>query len=174
MNKSKLEAGFEKVFAVFLAIQLTCLIFITVLMFGQVIVREVFNTGVQWVYEMSCMLQVTMVWLGVPALLYKSENITITILYNVTPKLIKRILDVLKYIVIVSSVVMMTYGYVLYIKELALTKSPALRIPNYLFFWAFPFGIFMIILVLIFKTKMILGIENPPGTPDHESSMGAV
>jgi len=83
-------------------------------------------------------------------------------------------LDVLKYLVIVSSVAMMTYGYVAYIRELALTKSPALRIPNYLFFGAFPFGIFMIILVLIFKTKMILGIENPPKTSGPESSMGAV
>ena len=174
MNTPKLESAFEKVFTLFLTIQLTCLIFITILLFGQVIVREVFNTGVQWVYELSCMLQVTMVWLGIPVLLYKSENITITILYNATPKIIRRTLDVLKYLVIVSSVAMMTYGYVAYIRELALIKSPALRIPNYLFFGAFPFGIFMIILVLIFKTKMILGIENPPKASGPESSMGAV
>ena len=142
-------------------------------MFGQVIVREVFNTGVQWVYELSCLLQVTMVWLGIPALLYRGENIKITILYNVLPKFMKRALDVMKYIVIVSSIAMITYGYVLYIKTLALTKSPALRCPNWLFFWAFPFGIIMIIFVLIFRTKMILGLEKP-STPKEQATGVAV
>lgn len=170
MKVSKLEAGFEKVFSVFLTIQLTCLIFITVLMFGQVFVREIFNTGVQWVYELSCMLQVSMVWLGIPALLYRNENIAITILYNVLPGYVKRLINVITYGVIVTSVYFMTYGYVLYIKKLALTKSPALRIPNYLFFWAFPIGIVMIILVLIFKTKMILGLESPNTSAKNEAN----
>lgn len=157
---SRIERVFEKIFSVFLAVQLSCLIFITILMFGQVLAREVFNFGVQWIYELSCMLQVTMVWLGLPALLYRGENIRISIVYNVVPDVAKTILDIVKYIVVVGSVAMMTYGYVLYIDTLAFTKSPALRMPNYLFYGAFPFGILMIILVLIFRTPAMLNLKR--------------
>ncbi|MDC7244996.1 MAG: TRAP transporter small permease [Sphaerochaetaceae bacterium] len=158
--QTKPEKLFEQVFSVYAKIQIACLILITVLLFGQVIIREVFSIGLQWVYELSCMLQVTMIWLGLPSLLYHGEDIKITVLYDIAPPMIKKGLKILSYLVILSSVIMISAGYVMYMDKLAFTKSAAMRMPNYLFFGAFPFGIIMIILVLIFKTKSMLQMDS--------------
>jgi len=158
--QTKSEKIFEQIFSVYARIQIICLILITVLLFGQVIIREVFSVGLQWVYELSCMLQVTMIWLGLPSLLYHGEDIKISILYDLAPKYIKMGLKVLSYLVILSSVIMISAGYVLYMEKLAFTKSAAMRMPNYIFFGSFPFGIIMIILVLIYKTKSMLDMDS--------------
>jgi TRAP-type C4-dicarboxylate transport system permease small subunit len=161
--QTKPEKIFEQIFSVYAKIQILCLILITILLFGQVIIREIFNVGLQWVYELSCMLQVTMIWLGLPSLLYHEEDIKITVLYDIAPPIIKKGLKILSYFVILSSVIMISGGYVLYMDKLAFTKSAAMRMPNYIFFGSFPFGIIMIILVLIFKTKSMLKTVSPSG-----------
>jgi len=158
--QTKSEKMFEKIFSIYASIQIVCLVAITILLFGQVIARELFSVGLQWVYELSCMLQVTMIWLGLPSLLYRGEDIKISILYDLAPPTIKKGLKILSYLIILSSVVMISIAYVMYMDKLAFTKSAAMRMPNYIFFGSFPFGIIMIILVLIFKTKSMLKMNT--------------
>ncbi len=158
--QTKSEKMFEKIFSIYASIQIVCLVAITILLFGQVLIREIFSIGLQWVYELSCMLQVTMIWLGLPSLLYKGEDIKISIIYDLAPPIIKKGLKILSYLVILSSVVMISIAYVMYMDKLAFTKSAAMRMPNYIFFGSFPFGIIMIILVLIFKTKSMLKMNT--------------
>ena len=92
----------------------------SILVFAQVVLRELFGIGVQWVYEFSCFMQVTMVWLGVPILLYQDSNLKITALYRVLPAFFKRILDFLRYGVYLCCAGFMAYGYVLYVKNLGM------------------------------------------------------
>ena len=121
---SKIDTVFNRIFSVFKGIQVICIFGISGLVFLQVILREVFLIGVQWVYEWSCFMQVTLVWLGMPILLYSDKLLSVTALYNTFPTIIKRVLDVLRYLILLCCTGFMTYGYVLYVKNLGIMKSP--------------------------------------------------
>lgn len=161
---SRIDRCFEKVFSVFRGCQIICILVMSILVFIQVLLREVFGIGVQWVYEFSCFMQVTMVWLGVPILLYKDSNIKITALYNICPNVIKRVLDFLRYVVYLCCAGFMAYGYVLYVTNLGIMKSSVLRMPNFIFFGAMALGISMTVLVMIMKAKRLLHLEKAPET----------
>jgi TRAP-type C4-dicarboxylate transport system permease small subunit len=132
----------------------------TILVFIQVLLREVFDIGLQWVFELSRFFQVTMVWLGVPCLLYKKEHISITAIYDLLPQTIKKILDVLFYLIIFACVVMLSVGYYHYFMALGKMKSPILSIPNSVFFGSIAIGILFSFLVLVFKWRDQMGITS--------------
>lgn len=159
---SKIDRCFLKIFSAFRSCQILCIFTMSILVFAQVLLRELFGIGVQWVYEFSCFMQVTMVWLGVPILLYKDSNIRITALYGVLPAAIKRVLDILRYGVCLSCAGFMAYGYVLYVNNLGMMKSSVMRLPNYLFFGAMALGIAMTLLVVVLKAKKLLRLDGAP------------
>ncbi len=74
-----IENIFDKIFNIFQSVQILSLVLICSLVFIQIVLREVFNIGIAWAFELSCFFQVTMVWLGAPVLLYKEKNIRINI-----------------------------------------------------------------------------------------------
>ena len=113
-------------------------------------------------------MQVTMVWLGVPILLYKDSNIQITALYNVCPRPVKRALDLLRYGIYLCCAGFMAYGYVLYVENLGIMKSSVLRMPNYVFFGSMAFGISMTVLVMLMKARKLLKMEKTPETAPGE------
>ena len=139
---------------------MVCLVFICLLVFIQIVFREVFNIGLQWVFEISCFLQVTMVWLGVPILLYRKTNIRISALYNVCPLILKKLLNIVYYLIYIACFLFMSLGYHNYVKSLGIMQSPVVRIPNYIFFGSFFFGITMSILVLIIRARDIISVPQ--------------
>ena len=161
----KLDTFFNRIFSVFKGIQVICIFGISGLVFLQVILREVFLIGVQWVYEWSCFMQVTLVWLGMPILLYGDKLLSVTALYNIFPTIIKRVLDVLRYLILLCCTGFMTYGYVLYVKNLGIMKSPVVGFPNWVFYGSMFFGLVMTILVLILNAKKLLRLEAPAEDP---------
>jgi TRAP-type C4-dicarboxylate transport system permease small subunit len=132
----------------------------TVLVFVQVIFREVFNVGLQWVFELSRFFQVTMVWLGVPCLLYKKQHIRITALYDKFPETVRHMLDIFFYVIMFICVLMISVGYYHYFLALGKMVSPILSIPNMVFFSSIAIGIFFSLLVLIFKWRDQMGLSS--------------
>ncbi|MBE0601164.1 MAG: TRAP transporter small permease [Firmicutes bacterium] len=110
-----------------------------------------FSVGSQWIFEMCTFLQVTMLWFGVATLLHRDEDIKITVIYDKMPPIIKKVLDWFSFLIITACAGMLTYGYILYLNKLAFSKSPVMRLPNYIYFGSLSIGIVLICLVLIFK-----------------------
>lgn len=160
MAKSGIDTAFENVFRVYRAGQGICLWAMCLLVFYQVIMREVFGVGIAWVYEMSCFFQISMVWLGVPILLYHNDNIRITALYTKFPISVQKALNVLYYIIYVICFIMMCTGYYYYLTSIGSMTSVVMRIPNYIYFGSFAFGIAISVLVLIFKAKSIILMQR--------------
>lgn len=157
---SRTDKSFFRIFSVYRNVQIVCLIMMSILVFLQVILRELFSIGIQWAYELSCFMQITLVWLGMPILLMKESNVQITVLYDKLPSALKRVIDILKYLIYVCCSAFLTIGYVLYVKNLGAVKSAVLRIPNVIFFIALIFGILMADAVLIFKFKQLIKIDR--------------
>ncbi len=160
MTTSKIDKAFESVFSLYRLGQGISLWAMCILVFYQVIMREVFGVGIPWVYELSCFFQITMVWLGVPILLYRNDNIRITAIYTKLPEFFQKFLNVLYYIIYIVCFAMICYGYYEYIKSLATVSSAVLHIPNYVFYGSFVFGISISVLVLIFKAKSIITMQR--------------
>ncbi len=160
MAKSRIDQAFESVFRIYRVGQGISLWAMCILVFYQVIMREVFGVGISWVYEVSCFFQVTMVWLGVPILLYHNDNIRITALYAKLPEKAQKVLNVMYYLIYIICFVMICYGYYEYIQALGTVASAVLRIPNYIFYGSFIFGIVISVLVLIFKAKSIITMQR--------------
>lgn len=157
---SIIDKWFLKIFSIYRVVQVICILLMSILVFLQVILREVFSIGIQWAYELSCFMQITMVWLGMPILLMKDSNIQITLIYDKSPATVKRALDFLKYVVYVCCAIFLTWGYILYVQNLGSMKSAVLRLPNNIFYGSILFGIIMMIAVLVFKAKVLLRIGN--------------
>ncbi len=162
---------FERIFSVFTVVQRFSLIAMCLLVFWQVAMRELFGIGIQWVYEASCFFQVTMVWLGVPILMYRDENIRITALYNKFPRALKQVAHIIYYLIYVACFAMLCVAYYSYIDSLGAMKSTILRIPNSVFFGSIGLGIFMSVGVILYRTKSLLTVgDDHPGETDTEVS----
>lgn len=157
---SIIDRCFFKVFSLYRAVQIICILLMSMLVFLQVILRELFSIGIQWAYELSCFMQITMVWLGMPILLMKDSNIQITMIYDKSPAKIKRLLDFLKYLILVCCAGFLAWGYVLYVQNLGIMKSAVLRLPNYIFYGSMILGITMMVAVLLFKAKVLLKLGD--------------
>lgn len=155
----KFENAFNKVFGFYTCIQMFCLILMSILVFFQLALREVLGIGIQWVFEISCFFQITMVWFGVPVLLYNDNHIKITALYDKFPCALKKAFDILSFVVVVACFIFLSIGYYQYIVNIGATKSPVLRIPNYVYYFSSFFGIFTSVVVLVYKVCKI-GIQN--------------
>ena len=62
MSKSPFHAVMDFLSKRLLQGQIFCLIMMTLVVFAQIVLREVFKIGIQWAFELACFFQVTLVF----------------------------------------------------------------------------------------------------------------
>jgi len=149
MHKSPFHVVMDFLSEQLLRGQVFCLLMMTFVVFAQVVLREVFKIGIQWAFELACFFQVTLVFLGMPVLLYKKSNISVSLLLDKLPPKGKQLLNIIGYLVAVFSVDVMAYGFYLYITKAGSFTTATLQMPNYLFFFSAGIGIALSIVALL-------------------------
>lgn len=141
-------------------IQIACLLMISLLIFLQIVVREVFSTGVTWLYELACFFQVTLVYLGIPILLENGENISITFLVEMMPKKMQTVLTVFHWIIYAFCTIILTISFILFMQGFWDIKSATLRMPNIMFFFSLFVGLIFNLLVIVNRVATTLKKER--------------
>lgn len=105
------------------------LLFISGAIFVQIIVRKLGGTLV-WVDEMTRYSFVWLVMLGTVSIAHRGEHISITSFLDMLPEKLRRIVDILIYLIVAAFCAVMTYAYVYAIGNYAgVTFSVVTAIP---------------------------------------------
>jgi len=112
------------------------LIFLSLIVFLQVVLRNFFETGFVWVEELSRFLLLSMVLISAPVVFFRAEHVKFDLLARKLSPGGRKIHSTIL-------VLLLTFFYVVYIiSHLKLMKnsgnvlSPSLRLPNRIFFGA--------------------------------------
>lgn len=146
-----------------LALASICIILIAVLIFAQIIMRNVFNTGLSWSDEASRYLFVWCGALGIPYATKRNVHLRMDIIPNLIPKLTKPFEVLSDISLLLISIVFMRPGAEL-MSVLARTNqlSAALRIPmSYMYFsMYFAFILTLIRLLQKYITRIYQNVKN--------------
>ena len=122
-----INRGFE-------TIAILCIVGISSLIFAQIVLRNLFLIGVPWLDEMARFLHISLVFLTIPILLYEDSHIQIDFLSTRLSPLWK---DVLKLIILLACIVfavVFLYSDIDFMKSYWNVPSPAMNMPNIIFF----------------------------------------
>ena len=139
----KLRRALDRAFQVVVAGQGILLLGMVLLVFGQVVVREVFQVGVHWLYELARFFQVSLVFLGVPVLVHRKGDVAISLLVDAVAPGYRRWFHLGTMVVIAFSSTIIVAGFFLYIRRFGSVLTPTLAMPSTLFFVAVPVGFFL-------------------------------
>lgn len=135
------------------------------LIFGQIIMRKVFNDSLTWSEELARYIFIWQIWLGTSIGFRDDKHIKITIIRDLFKGKKLIIFDIFsRLILLVFCVFLVVFGMQL-VDRLFTTNylSAALRIPMYWVYIALPFSSFIVCLRII--TKMVNDIKILFGKP---------
>lgn len=126
------------------------LTFMVILVFGNVIMRYIFDSGIIWSEEMSRYLFVWLVFLGATISFKENRHLGVDIITNLLPKHFKKILNVLCYVIIVFLLVLLFIGsWKMTVLNLH-NHAPVTGLPM---FFVYGSGIVMSLLMTLFLFK---------------------
>lgn len=158
--EQRLRQFLDSTFEVVTWIQGALLVGIVMLVFGQVVFREVFSVGAHWLYELATFFQVSLVFIGVPVLVHNRSNVAISALTDaVSPRRRKQLYFVTMLIIAFCSVLMVV-SYILYVRRFGWVLTPTLKMPARLFFVSVVIGYALNGLVLVHQTLWYLNEGN--------------
>ncbi len=124
------------------------LVFITLLIFVNVILRYIFNNPITFSFDLSTLLFAWLIFLGVPIVHAKSEHMGFNLLDSVLPKPLTTLLFCLREVLIfVLSVFLVYIGYQM-IQRVG-TNIPSMGISSKYLYAALPVGFFLNIFVCV-------------------------
>lgn len=163
----RLRQLLDGTFEVVTWIQGALLVGIVMLVFGQVVFRQLFSVGAHWLYELAAFFQVSLVFIGAPVLVHNRSNVAISALTDaVSPRRRKQL-----YLVTMLSIafcsVLMVVSYILYVRRFGWVLTPTLKMPAKFFFISVAIGYALNGLVLVHQTLWYLTEANPAAGDDR-------
>lgn len=131
------------------------LIFTTLIIFMQIIMRSIFNSSITWSEELTRYIFIWQIWLGVSIAERENDHIYLEIVNSVVKN------ETIKEIVrIIANLIMIAFNIFLVVKGSELVRqmiargnvSGAMRMPMYYVYLALPVSSFILLLRLIGKT----------------------
>jgi len=119
---------------VFETIAIICLVGISTLIFAQIILRNIFSIGLPWLDEMARFLHIALVFLTVPVLLREDAHISIDFLYTRLKSPWQRRLQILILIACTVFAGAFLVSNVEFLSSYWDVPSPAMNMPNIIFF----------------------------------------
>ncbi|WP_174727347.1 TRAP transporter small permease [Mesobacillus harenae] len=139
------------------------LLFVSLLVFVNVILRYFFNTGIVGTEELVAYVIIWNVFIGASTLILTGEHLSMDALVEFIPKKIKSGLTILVSLVGILFSMSLVYYSLPVINALSLSVTPSLRIPSYIPFLAIPLGSLItslrFIQLIIKQFKLISGRE---------------
>ena len=128
------RAGLDVVHGVLNWVAVACIVGISLLIFGNIVLRNLLSIGLSWVDEMARFLHVTLVFLAVPVLYSQNCHIRLEALRDNASPLLRKLLRFLALIATVTFAVAFLKSDMEFMRRHWDVPSPAMLMPNFLFF----------------------------------------
>lgn len=131
------------------AIAIAALIAVTALIMVQIGARELFNVGLSWADELARYAGLTVIFMGIPALSARNEHVKVDMFLNLMPPRARRFVDVSNNVLMVLFGAMFIYAGWLFLQRAARFATPALGMPNLIWYLPAIAGTLLMLLVAI-------------------------
>jgi TRAP-type C4-dicarboxylate transport system permease small subunit len=138
------------------AIAIAALIAATALIMVQIAAREIFVAGLSWADELARYAGLTVVFMGVPALLARDEHVKVDMFLNMMPPRPRRFVGITNDLLMVVFGAMFLYAGWLFLQRAARFSTPAIGMPNLVFYLPAIVGMTLMLLVAIDRAVVAL------------------
>jgi len=155
-----LRATIQWLCRVALVVSIMALIAATGLIVLQIVAREIFVAGVSWADELARYAGLAVIFLAVPALLARDEHVKVDMFLNMMPEHTRRFFVIANDILMVVFCGMFVYGGWLFLQRASRFSTPALGMPNLI--WYLPAIVGMVLMLLVAVDRAITAIAARP------------
>ncbi|MEQ8392375.1 MAG: TRAP transporter small permease [Thalassospira sp.] len=167
-RNSPIYRGLDRVCRVLTAFSMVMLALMTVLVVGQVIMRNMFDLGLPWADELSRISNVALVFFAVPALMLHNRHIAIDLLYSALRPRGKAILRFANYTLISAFSAIFLFGLYKFLMRAGKFTTPSLNLSNYAVYAPAVIAISLLLAVALYRL-----ITRTETAPDYESDDGS-
>ena len=140
------------------------LLAVTGLVMIQVLARELFNDGAPWADELARFCGLGLIFLAVPLLLLKDGHVRVDMFINLLPRAPRRVIDILNESLVVLFCVLYLVSGWLFMQRAGRFSSPALAIPNLVYYMPAAIGMALTLLAAIERVLAALRGDLARGT----------
>lgn len=151
-----------------------CLAFMSILVFGNVVLRYVFHSGITWSEEMSRFLFIWMVFLGSIAALKEGNHLGMDVIFRKLPTYVQRVVLVIGQVIILYILWLVLQGSWKMTMSSLESKAPATGLPLSFVYGigiVLSIGMFGVILVQMYQTIFQYKIHSSVETEKSKEEM---
>ena len=141
LKKNYLRPGLEWVYKLFFVVQSICMYASVATIAFTVLMRELFRVSIVWGYEIACWFVIILVFTSMPSNLYHTTNIGVTFVYDISPKVVKKIFSVIHFFVELACLIMMASGFKIWLTKVGLGTMVASGFTNLAYYGVLGIGI---------------------------------
>lgn len=139
---------------------IVALIVATGLIMLQIVAREIFVAGVSWADELARYAGLAVVFLGVPALLARDEHVKVDMFLNMMRPRTRHFFVIGNDLLMVLFCGLFVYAGWLFLQRAARFSTPALGMPNLI--WYMPAIIGMLLMLLVAIDRAVVALTSAP------------
>ena len=169
LKKNYLRPGLEGVYKLFFVVQSICMYASVATIAFTVLMRELFRVSIVWGYEIACWFVIILVFTSMPYNLYHKTNIGVTFVYDISPKVVKKIFSVIHFFVELACLIMMASGFKIWLTKVGMGTMVASGFTNLAYYGVLGIGIalslvelFAEVIDLFVKKDIDTVAENAP------------
>lgn len=169
LKKNYLRPGLEWVYKLFFVVQSICMYASVATIAFTVLMRELFRVSIVWGYEIACWFVIILVFTSMPYNLYHKTNIGVTFVYDISPKIVKKIFSVIHFFVELACLIMMASGFKIWLTKVGMGTMVASGFTNLAYYGVLGIGIalslvelFAEVIDLFVKKDIDTVAENAP------------
>lgn len=169
LKKNYLRPGLEWVYKLFFVVQSICMYASVATIAFTVLMRELFRVSIVWGYEIACWFVIILVFTSMPYNLYHKTNIGVTFVFDISPKVVKKIFSVIHFFVELACLIMMASGFKIWLTKVGMGTMVASGFTNLAYYGVLGIGIalslvelFAEVIDLFVKKDIDTVAENAP------------
>ncbi|PCI28344.1 TRAP transporter permease DctQ [Candidatus Kaiserbacteria bacterium] len=166
-RNSPIYKGLDRICRVLTTFSMMMLALMSVLVVGQVILRNFFDLGLPWADELSRISNIALVFFAVPALMLHNRHIAIDLLFSALGPRGKATLRFANYALITLFSAIFLYGLYKFLMRAGKFSTPSLSMPNYAVYAPVVMAIVLLLAValyrLISRTEPVTDYEDEDG-----------
>lgn len=171
LKKNVLRTGLEWLYKWLFVIQSVCMYASVATIVVTVVMREVFRVSLVWGYEIACWFVIILVFTAMPENLYRKTNISVSIVYDVSPKPVRKALGLIHYLVEVAALVMMAIGFRIWITRVGHGIMVASGMSNIAYYGVLGVGVGLSLLEMFVEIIDLFVKKDPAAIPEEEHEL---
>ena len=164
-KKNYLRVGLDWVYKLFFGVQTVCIYASLLTIVATVLAREIFTYNIVWGYEIACWFVIILVYIAVPANLYKKNDIKVDVLYNISPKVIKTALSVLHFCIEFAVLIMMATGFKTWLTMVGHGHLAASGLTNTMYYGVIGVGVILGLIEMVCELVDLFVKKDPNAAP---------